>query len=443
MEEVRVEDLEKMGNEQVQFTLQQKPGCHFEAKVVAEMGLCTLAKEKGWKRLRKELHVPRFRPGKAPLDLLESSYPKEMKKAWEEALGSLVLQEVIKISKLTPVLVRGKLNFGLSIQSLSIEKAEITVAFEAEPKVPSLPWDKLFIKEVKAPVVNATIVDETILQAQLFFAKWEDLGDGPVTEDCYVDLDIEDIEQTPPLMLFSEVRFSVVKEKMADWMYNLVLGRKKGEKIEGISTPDAKATEEEKNLLKDKKVAITIKKIQKAQVPALDDAFAQKLGVFSVQDLKEQTEKTLHKKAEAHVKEEQRKQVSELLLENLQFDVPESLVQEEAYQRLSQMMQDKEYQKEVWGKMTKEAQNSTFQSIVDISRKAVKMFFISREIVRLAGITISPEEIEKVPNTAFEQLLNAKEKEEELQMQKSQALSQLLLHKVEDWIIEKIKEKQV
>ncbi len=46
---------------------------------------------------------------------------------------------------------------------------------------------------------------------------------------------------------------------MAKWMRDLVLGKNVGDQIEGISTPDEDASEEDKENLKPKKVRVTIK----------------------------------------------------------------------------------------------------------------------------------------------------------------------------------------
>ena len=206
------------------------------------------------------------------------------------------------------------------------------------------------VKPIKRPEVNEDKIDETIRQVQLFFATWEHVHDRPVQEGDFVLLDVDVIEDTPPTPLFSNTRFEVTEKSMAQWMRELVIGKNAGDSIEGTSVPDEDASEEDKEELKPKKVRVTIKSIDTATLPTLDDDFVKKLGVSTVEEMKTNVTNLLNKQADAHVLEAQREQVSEFLLSQYPFDLPATLIEKETQFRFRQLLQDKDFQ-QYWESM--------------------------------------------------------------------------------------------
>ena len=63
----------------------------------------------------------------------------------------------------------------------------------------------------------------------LFFASWQHVNDRPIQEGDFVLLDVDVIEEIPAVPLFVKTRFEVTEKSMAKWMYELVVGRNKGD----------------------------------------------------------------------------------------------------------------------------------------------------------------------------------------------------------------------
>ena len=83
-----------------------------------------------------------------------------------------------------------------------------------------------------------------------------------VKED-YVVVDVDVIEKDSPEKALTNARFQVTKEKMADWMYQLVMGMKVGDVKEGVSQPDKNATQKEKDATPPKKVSLLLRSIER------------------------------------------------------------------------------------------------------------------------------------------------------------------------------------
>ncbi|HNA62281.1 MAG TPA: hypothetical protein PKW79_04315, partial [Rhabdochlamydiaceae bacterium] len=325
-----------------------------------------------------------------------------------------------------------------NVKNISLtEGSKLILFFETEPTIPVIDPKEITLKTVERPLVNEDKVNETIRQLQLFFAEWTPVLERGVQEGDFVMLDVDIIEEDPPRKLFADVRFEVTDRSMAKWMKGMILGHRKNEIVEGVSVPDDDASAEDKEKLKPQKVRIVIKNVEQATYPELTDSFAQKIGAPSVEAMRKNVETLLNEKADAHVLEKQREEVSEILLTKYPFEVPSSLIDREVRFRLQQLVQDPEYLKH-WNNMTAEAKKRTVSSISEQSQKAVRMFYLCRKILADAKINISPKDLPKVSNTPLNMLLGQHREEnpqENTEVHEAEAFSRLLLEKAEDYII--------
>jgi trigger factor len=428
-------DNQALQNENVRFTVHHKPACIVEFDVEALEPLVKNAHKKAAKAIAKEVTLPGFRKGKAPEELIIKNFSKEVDKEWQQEIANTTFQECGKMSKI-PILHRdAKVTYKMKSHSSS--GALLVLSFETEPKVPYVDPKLLHLKTIKRPEVNEDKINETIRQVQLFFAHWEHVKDRPVQENDFVLLDVDVIEGTPPTSLFSNTRFEVTEKSMAQWMRQLVLEKNTGDSIEGVSVPDQDASEEDKENLKPKQVRVTIKSIDTAALPSLDDDFVKKLGVSSVAEMRVNITDLLNKQADAHVLEAQREQVSEFLLKEYPFDLPTTLIEKEAQFRFRQLLQDSDFQK-YWGGLSADSRKKTAQMIYQQSEKAVKIFYLCRKIISDASIQILPTDVPPPSTSALELLLNPQKMfhhSRNTEVEHSEAFSRLVLEKAEDFVI--------
>ncbi len=200
--------------------------------------------------------------------------------------------------------------------------------------------------------------------------------------------------------------------------------------------PDEDASKKDQDL-KPKKVRVAIKQVEEATLPELTDGFARKLGAPSVDIMRTNVEQLLNQKADAHVQEKLREEVSDVLIEKYRFDVPMSLIDREVRFRMQQLLQDQEYLQH-WNSMTPEAKKRSVASVAEQSEKAVRMFYLCRKILADAKINISPKDLPKAPETPLGMLLGDRRDfhpQENTEVHQAEAFSRLLLEKAEDFII--------
>ncbi len=412
-----------------------KPACKVELEVETAPSIVQEAHKKAIKLVGKEVTIAGFRKGKAPENLIEKNYPKQVESELEKAVSDLSFRESIKACKI-PIL-NNELKIGYNMKSHSLQEgAKLILFFETEPTIPVIDPQTVTLKKVERPEVNDEKVEETIRQVRLFFAEWKKVDDRPIQEHDFVLLDVDIIEEEPARSLFSGVRFEVTDRSMAQWMKDLILGHHRGEVLEGTSVPDADAKEKDQDLTP-KKVRVRIINVETAKLPELTDEFVTKLGVSSAPEMRKNIEKLLNDKADGHVKEKMREEVSEALLNDFKFDVPGSLIDREVRFRMQQLLQDSEYAQH-WNSMTNEAKKRTVGSIAEQSEKAVRMFYLCRKILADAKITITPNDIPKIVDAPLDMLLGERRDvhpQGNTEVHQAEAFSRLLLEKAEDYII--------
>jgi len=428
-------DPQSMQNDHVRFTIHHKPLCVVEFDVEALEPLVAAAHKKAAKTIAKEVTLPGFRKGKAPEGLILKNFPQEVDKQWQQHIADTCFQECNKLAKI-PVLHRdAKITYKMKSHSSS--GALLTLTFETEPTVPHVDPKQLQLKSIKRPAVDEDKISETIRQVQLFFATWHPVQDRPAQVGDFVLLDVDVIEETPATSLFSNTRFEITEKSMAQWMRELVIGKNAGDVVEGTSIPDADASTEEKEELKPKAVRITIKHVQTATVPPIDDNFAKTVGVATVEEMRTNITNLLNKQADAHVLQAQRELVSTFLLTEYPFDLPATLIEKETQFRFRQLLQDPDFIK-YWESLTAEARTKTIQTIFEQSGKAVRMFYLCRKIVADAQITITPADVPPPSLSALEMLLDPQkflQQQRNPETEHAEAFSRLVLEKAEDFII--------
>jgi len=424
---------EEYKNDLVSVVVHRKPNCVIEYEVDASRSICVDAHKRAAKSVGKEVLIPGFRKGKAPPEIVAKRYPHDLDKRWQEDIANTAYKESAQLANV-PV-IRQDATISFKMFSHSRDGAKLTLSFETIPSIPSIDPAKCVLPEIKRPEVNKEKVEETIRQTQMFFSKWETVKDHPIKEGDFLLLDVEVIDEDPPQKLFTNTRFEVSDKSMAHWMKKLVLGKKTGDVLEGISEPDAELSEEEKKEYPPKKVRVTIKAIEEAKLPELNDEFAQQIGAKSVDELRTRIEALLNKKADEHVREQKREQVTEFLLSHY-FEIPSSVIEKETQFRLQQMIQDPQF-KAKWDRGTNSEKQELIEDVKKQSEKAVRIFYLCRKIAADQSIKIEPTDVQEAPDSIEALLFPSAQPHDPRQpdVKQAEAYSRILLEKTEDWVI--------
>jgi trigger factor len=378
-------------NDQVLAVISHKPACLIEMKVKASKPLIQAARKNAVKAIGKEALIPGFRKGRAPDEMILKKYPKEVEKETHNQLADIAFAEAQKLAKVPLLNNNARVSFDL--QKMDEEAAHLVFTFETEPAVPAIDPKKFEPKPVERPPLGDKELDEAIRQMQFFFAEWTTITDRTIQEKDYIMIDLDTVEGEKTQRVFNQVRFEVSKDRMAEWMQKIVIGAKAGAVVEGMSEPDADATEEEKKQFAPKKVKITILKLEKAALPELSDEFAKKVGARDVPHMRESVADMLNRQADEKVRDALREQVNEFMIREYPFDIPFSLIRTEMEHRLRQLMQNPNFKRD-WDQMSQDERKSFNAKLATESTHAVGLFYLSRQVVRNANIGITQGQVQ-------------------------------------------------
>lgn len=431
--------IESFKTDSISFEKETLPNCRVKYTAVPTQILWDKARKQAIKNITKEVSIPGFRKGKAPESIILKKHGAQVLQSTESTLADICFAECQKEAK-TPIL-HGNNNVSFHVEGEGADK-KMYFAFEAEPTLPTLDYKSFTLPKTETKEIDEKRLQEEIDGIRSFYTNWEKVEDRPVEEGDFVLLNIDDLDQDLPARVFNEARFEVTKEKMVSWMRDLVIGLKKDVTIEGISQPDENASEEDKKTFKQKKVSITVTSIERPTLPAIDDELAKKVGAKDVAEMKETLKKLATSKAARNDAETLRESIEKQLIEKVIFDVPASLLEKEANHRVSQLFNNAEFKKQWEEELTEEQKEEKKAEIKEKSTQAIRLFYICRDIVNTNKISVSDADMKASFNSILDMMYADQTKLQYSSMteeQKQMALTQVMMHKAEDYIIEQIK----
>lgn len=370
--------------------VQRLPGCRIRLEIQVDAEATKAAYAKAVKNVSKEVSLPGFRKGKAPEALILKQYGKHVTREWHDLIANAAFQEFLQTTNLLPF-TREKSVRRVEVKSASLETgSHVIIEYETSPAVPKVDKAQIKIEPYPRHVVTEKNIDERIHNLQLHYADWSIVNDRPIQEGDFVDLDIVAIDSHPQRTICEDMRFEVAEGKMGGWMRKLLIGRNLHESVEGISERE----ENDETSAADFQATqcrITVKSIYTTQLPTLDEAFAKKLGLKDIADLRPKVVDELNRRADAEVKDRHRAQVEEQLLRLYPFEIPSSIIDEQkrvmVAERLHRLKQSGTT--EPMDQLRKEVENAVEQEL----HRAYRLFFLCRSVADAHNIQVLQNEI--------------------------------------------------
>jgi trigger factor len=355
---------------------------------------------RAYTELNRQVRIPGFRPGKAPLGLLEKRYAKEVE---EDVIRSIVpdfYDRAVREAGISPVQVEIP-----PLERVKIKKDEpftFTATVEIKPTIE--------LRDYKAPNPislkpdTRTVTDEQLdraldvlreQQARLEAAPaGTALGDGDfAVVDLEGFLDGASLEGTK-----KEGQLHKVGSKAALLGIEIdsyLIGKKDGDIIEipqnyPSSHPDTRVAG------KTVKFNLAVKGVKRKTLPALDDEFAKDCGPFSsLQEIKDKLRSEMEKALKRDIDESYKDTILKRLAETHHFDLPETLVTRELDAIIRQRLQERQR-----GKATDPTPTATAEELKTIreenreeANRRVKVGLILEAIAAKEGISVSQEDM--------------------------------------------------
>jgi len=344
-----------------------------------------------YRELSRKAKIKGFRPGKVPRNILERHFKDYVKTEVIQKLIQDSYPQALSETKLNPVsnplIDPGEMEGGKSFH--------YSATIEVKPEIKLEDYIGLNI-EGKKEGVRDEEVEERLKNLQNLHAHLKTVSDPrPIQSGDFVILDYEASMDHQPLEEGKATDFTVEVGSgrfIPDFEEKLVGLKSEEEKEIEVSFPDDYGYK--KWAGKTLSFHVKIKEIKEKILPLLDDEFAKDLGDYSsLEDLKLKLKGEIEKEKELGLQRQLKDQMVEQLLQANPFEVPESLVEEQARTLVSDT------------KMRLASQGVDFKNLGvteeklqgdyrEMAEKQVRTFLILEKIADQEGITVTDEEAE-------------------------------------------------
>lgn len=355
---------------------------------------------RAYTELNRQVRIPGFRPGKAPLGILEQRYAKAVE---EDVIRSLVpdfYDRAVRQAGINPVVVEIP-----PLERVKIKKNEpftFTATVEIKPTIE--------LRDYKAPNPislkpdKRTVTDEQVDRALDVLreqqARLEAAPTGTLlAEGDFAVVDVEGFLAGAPLEgTKKEGQLHKVGSKSALLGIEIdayVTGKKEGDVIEipqayPPSHPDTRVAG------KTVQFRLSVKGVKRKQLPALDDEFAKDCGPYTtLQEIKDKLRSEMEKALKRDIDESYKDTILKRLAETHHFDLPETLVNRELDAIVRQKLQERQRAKAT--DPTPAASADDINAIREENReeanRRVKIGLILEAIAAKENITVTQEDM--------------------------------------------------
>lgn len=302
---------------------------------------------RAYTELNRQVSIPGFRPGKAPVALLEKKYAKAVE---EDVIRSLVpdyYDRAIRQAGIVPVLVEIP-----PLERVKIKKDTpftFTATVEIKPKID--------LRDYKAPNPISLKPDKRTVTVEQInrgldvlreqHARLDAAPAGHVIADGdYVILDLEGSLDGKPLEgTKKDGQLHKVGSNAAVLGVEIdrhLTGKHEGEVVT-IPQPYPVSHPDQRVAGKTVSFALTIRAVKQKTLPALDDEFAKDCGPYtSLQEIKDRLQSEMEKALKKEIEETYKDTILKRLVETHHFDLPETLVERELEAIVRQQVQQQQ-----------------------------------------------------------------------------------------------------
>ncbi|MEJ5227287.1 trigger factor [Thermodesulfovibrio sp.] len=327
--------------------------------------------QKALKEIQRKAKIPGFRPGKAPISIIEKKFGKDAESEVLEKLVSKYYDNAIKEANLKPVLP------PMAEDAIDIKRNEplyFELLVETRPEIENLNYEGIEVEEVSTEVKESDIDD--ILQRLS-----KERGVYEPTEEAAQNEDLVVIDYTTD-----------IGKEVKDYVYKLgagpfpeafskaIEGRKKGENF----TVEIDFPEDSIADFASKKVnfQITLKEIKRRKDVPLEELPGE-LGFENMETLRKHVRESLENAKKEQAIERKKIEILRKLLETYEFELPEGLVEMEI-KRIAE-----EYERlgiNVVEQMDK---------ISEIAKRNIKAYLLLEIIGEKEGIKVTEEDLKQ------------------------------------------------
>ncbi len=346
----------------------------------------------------KEVKISGFRPGRAPVELVEKRYSKAIIQETKDRLIPRFYHEALQQENIEPVAV-------VDVQDVEFNRSEglqFKVAVDVAPEFKLPKYKKISLKREATDVADED-VDRTLQEICERFARFEDVEDKPVVSGDLVQIDYDAVSDGEAVADLADDCRDVGSGKdfwVPTGESEFVPGMNAA--LEGAAIGDSLNVDVEfpedyhVSGVAGKKAVYTVavKGVRTRVLPELDEEFLKRFDVESEDALRARIRQDLEEAAEARETARLKEDVSRFLLDKTGMDLPEAIVERETGLLVRDML-TRVAQQGGSREMLEQHRDEILGSASQSARDRVKLSYIVDRIGEEEEITVADEDVEQ------------------------------------------------
>ncbi len=326
----------------MKYEIENKSECKRTVKISLPADEVSVEYNKQADLVRKNVALPGFRKGKAPMKMILDRFNKEIK---DEVIRDLLPEQFKKavseagVEPVSEPIVEGEVDF------VKDGPLVFSVSFEVMPEVKPVDYKGIKLEKKSAEVKDEEI-DRFIDSLRNNVAEMEPVEDRPSKEDDHIYFGMEG-KKPDSEDIFKEDNASLVigDKTIPDEFSKEMKGLKPGdEKTFSVQFPEDHGDSEVAGKKIEYKIRVT--GIKEKILPALDDNFAKMVSedINTLEELKNKARKDIENNKTSEVEADLRDSLMKKLCEMHSFEVPDSFVEREKDDQLRSIVNNLAYQ---------------------------------------------------------------------------------------------------
>ena len=375
--------LEHLENNMVKITMDVDPK-DFDAAV-----------QRVYLKNRSRIQIPGFRKGKAPRTMIEKMYGKGV--FYEDALNDLLPDLYDKALK--ELEIKPASNPEINVESLTDEEIVVTATVALRPELENVQYKNLEVAR-DAVIVTEDDVEEDVKKTAERNSRLIEVTDRPAAMDDTVTIDYEGFIDGTAFDGGKGTDHALVlgSHSFIDTFEDQLVGKNVGDDVEvNVTFPEDYHSKDLAG--KTAQFKVSVKKIQKKEVPEIDDEFAKDVSEFDTLDeYKADVRVKLTERKQREADEKYLQDVLNKIMENTEINIPQAMLETELDNTIrdmsnrlqSQGMDINQYLSFTGGNMA-----SFRASQRPMVEQSIKRSLILEAVAKAEGITVTDEDIDK------------------------------------------------
>ena len=426
------------------ISVQKQPQCQATLEVEIPTDVVSAERKQLVQSFVKQANIPGFRPGKAPLKVIEKRFGSSIKEELDGRLMDQAFQAALKEDESLKVIdIKWPEGLEHNADGTAVLKANLILAPEF-----TLPTYTGLTVEVPKQEVTPELVEQEINTLRERHSDFADIEDRGTEEDDIVVIDytgtcdgkeISEVagQPVPQVEKGEDFWLKVDEESFLPGFATQLVGLKPGEDREvTVSTQEDFPLEplREKDLV----FQVTVKAIKEQKLPE-DDALVEALMPGgSMDDIKETIESQMRFQINKQVEEFKESKLLEQIATAVDFELPEEYIASETQGQADRLVEDAMKQGMSEEQLQAE-QEKIFETAGERARNNLKVQFLLGEIAEAEKIKVpEPELLQAITSMAKREGKPLKAFIKQLQRERriDSLRNQMLIGKTVDFLLE-------